>query len=101
MGARSAPSRSSLLSRSRVEVDIDVASIDTHEAQRDAHLRSGDFFEVEKHPTITFRSKRVEASAAFVAGPWRYEQLEGVSHWIPLEAADRLNGLLLEWLTPR
>ena len=44
--------------------------------------------------------KRVEASSAFVAGPWRYEELEGVSHWIPLEAADRLNRLLLEWLTP-
>jgi pimeloyl-ACP methyl ester carboxylesterase len=42
--------------------------------------------------------RRVEASSAFVAGPWRYEQLEGVSHWIPLDAADRLNGLLLEWL---
>jgi len=44
--------------------------------------------------------KRVEASSAFVAGPWRYEELEGVSHWIPLEAAGRLNRLLLEWLTP-
>jgi polyisoprenoid-binding protein YceI len=50
------------LSRSHVAVDIDVASIDTHEPQRDAHLRSGDFFEVEKHPTITFRSMRVVAS---------------------------------------
>jgi polyisoprenoid-binding protein YceI len=48
------------LSRSHVEVEIDVASIDTHEPQRDAHLRSGDFFETEKHPTMTFRSKRVE-----------------------------------------
>jgi polyisoprenoid-binding protein YceI len=47
------------LSRSRVDVEIDVASIDTHEPQRDAHLRSGDFFEADKHPTITFRSKRV------------------------------------------
>jgi polyisoprenoid-binding protein YceI len=49
------------LARSHVEVDIDVASVDTHEAQRDAHLRSGDFFEADKHPRITFRSKRVEA----------------------------------------
>jgi polyisoprenoid-binding protein YceI len=47
------------LSRSRVEVEIDVASVDTHEAQRDAHLRSSDFFEVDKHPTMTFKSKRV------------------------------------------
>jgi len=40
----------------------------------------------------------LEASAAFVEGPWRYEQIEGVSHWIPLDAPDRLNQLLLEWL---
>jgi len=48
------------LSRSRMEVEIDVASVDTHEPQRDAHLRSGDFFEAEKHPRILFTSKRVE-----------------------------------------
>ena len=48
------------LTRSRVDVEIDVASVDTHEPQRDAHLRSGDFFEAEKHPRIVFKSKRVE-----------------------------------------
>jgi len=48
------------LTRSRVDVEIDVASVDTHEPQRDAHLRSGDFFEVDKHPRIVFKSKRVE-----------------------------------------
>jgi polyisoprenoid-binding protein YceI len=48
------------LGRSRVGVEIDVASVDTHEPQRDAHLRSGDFFEAEKHPRIVFKSKRVE-----------------------------------------
>jgi polyisoprenoid-binding protein YceI len=48
------------LTRSRVDVDIDVASVDTHEAQRDAHLRSGDFFEADKHPRIVFKTKRVE-----------------------------------------
>jgi polyisoprenoid-binding protein YceI len=48
------------LTRSRVDVEIDVASLDTHEPQRDAHLRSGDFFEVDKHPRIVFKSKRVE-----------------------------------------
>jgi polyisoprenoid-binding protein YceI len=46
---------------SSVDVQIDVTSVDTHEAQRDAHLRSGDFFEVEKHPQITFKSSGVEA----------------------------------------
>jgi pimeloyl-ACP methyl ester carboxylesterase len=41
---------------------------------------------------------RMEASAAFVEGPWRYERIDGASHWIPLDAPDRLNELLLEWL---
>ena len=49
---------------SSVEVQIEVASVDTHEAQRDAHLRSGDFFEAEKHPQITFKSTGVDAKGA-------------------------------------
>lgn len=44
----------------RVEVTIDVASIDTGSADRDQHLRSADFFDVEKYPTITFRNRKVE-----------------------------------------
>jgi polyisoprenoid-binding protein YceI len=44
----------------RVEVTIGVASIDTGVADRDAHLRSADFFDADNHPSITFRSKRVE-----------------------------------------
>lgn len=49
-------------SKSSVEVSIDAASIDTREPQRDAHLRSPDFFDVEKYPTIQFKSSRVEKS---------------------------------------
>ncbi len=45
---------------SSVRATIDVASIDTHDEQRDAHLRSDDFFNAEKYPHITFVSKRVE-----------------------------------------
>jgi len=45
---------------SSVEAVIDAASIDTNDEQRDAHLRSDDFLNVEKFPHITFRSKRVE-----------------------------------------
>lgn len=52
------------LARSSVEVAIGVASIDTREPQRDAHLRSTDFFDAEGHPQITFRSTRVEGAGA-------------------------------------
>jgi polyisoprenoid-binding protein YceI len=45
---------------SRVQITIDVASIDTGMEPRDNHLRSADFFDVEHYPTITFTSKRVE-----------------------------------------
>ena len=43
-----------------VEATIEVASIDTGVAERDAHLRGPDFFDAERYPYITFRSKRVE-----------------------------------------
>jgi polyisoprenoid-binding protein YceI len=48
------------LTRASVEAEIAAASIDTRTEQRDAHLRSADFFEVEKYPAITFRSRLVE-----------------------------------------
>jgi polyisoprenoid-binding protein YceI len=50
-------------SRSSVDVEIDAASIDTGVPDRDAHLKSADFLDVESHPKITFRSKRVEIPA--------------------------------------
>lgn len=49
-------------SKSSVEVAIEAASINTSEPQRDAHLKSPDFFDVEKYPTINFKSVRVEES---------------------------------------
>jgi polyisoprenoid-binding protein YceI len=52
------------LARSHLDVAIEVASVDTHEPQRDAHLRSGDFFEAEKFPQMTFKSTRVEPRGA-------------------------------------
>jgi len=48
--------------RSRVAVEILAASIDTGVADRDKHLRSADFLDVENHRTITFRSTRVEGA---------------------------------------
>lgn len=46
--------------QSAVEVTIDASSIDTRQDDRDAHLRSADFLDVEDHPTIEFRSTRFE-----------------------------------------
>lgn len=47
------------LANSRVEATIEAASIETRDPQRDAHLKSADFFDVEKFPTLTFKSTRV------------------------------------------
>jgi len=48
------------LSKSRVEVSIDAASISTSDEKRDGHLRSADFLDAEKFPKLTFKSTKVE-----------------------------------------
>jgi polyisoprenoid-binding protein YceI len=51
------------LSKANAEATIEAASINTRESQRDNHLRSPDFFDVEKFPTLTFKSKTVTGSS--------------------------------------
>lgn len=48
------------LTRSVLDVTIQAASIETRDDKRDAHLRSADFFDAEHHPTLAFRSTRIE-----------------------------------------
>jgi polyisoprenoid-binding protein YceI len=53
---------------SKVEAAIDATTIQTREPQRDQHLKSADFFDVEKFPKITFASKKV---APVAEGEWK------------------------------
>jgi polyisoprenoid-binding protein YceI len=52
------------LGATQVDVQIDAASVDTAMPERDAHLRTEDFFDVERHPTIEFRSQGATVLAA-------------------------------------
>jgi len=48
------------ITKSRIEATADAASVNTRDAQRDGHLKSPDFFDVEKYPRLTLASTRVE-----------------------------------------
>src|SRR5690606_26429190 len=53
-------SESEDIAQSTIEASIDAASIDTKSEQRDQHLKSGDFFDIETYPKISFRSTSIE-----------------------------------------
>src|SRR3569623_1166080 len=48
------------ISTAKIQFTADVNSVSTNNAQRDAHLKNGDFFDAENHPTISFTSSRLE-----------------------------------------
>lgn len=50
------------LTTARARFEVDLASVDSGNADRDAHLKSADFFDVEKNPTMTFVSKSITGS---------------------------------------
>ena len=73
---------------SSLEVSIKTASIDTRTPDRDAHLRSPDFFDVEKYPTMTFRSTRVEVTGSKRLRIEGDLTIRGVTKPVVLEAAE-------------
>jgi polyisoprenoid-binding protein YceI len=73
------------LTRSSMDVTIDAASVETGVADRDTHLRSADFFDIEKFPELRFRSKRIDKlddSHYRVIGDLT---IRDVTHEMPLE----------------
>jgi polyisoprenoid-binding protein YceI len=73
---------------SSVEVEFDAASIDTRNEQRDQHLRSGDFLDVESHPTIGFRSTKLEGAGFGDGAEFRLVgelTIGGVTRELPLD----------------
>ena len=69
----------------KINVTIDASSINTRVDRRDAHLKSPDFLEVDKYPTITFKSTRVEAAGS---GKWKVTgdlTLHGVTKEVVLD----------------
>jgi polyisoprenoid-binding protein YceI len=73
------------LARSSVEVDIESASIETGVADRDAHLRSADFLDAQKYPTITYRSRRVEVVSKDRVRVVGDLTIRGVTREVPLD----------------
>ena len=73
------------LTRSQIDVSIDVASVNTSEDTRDGHLRSGDFFDAEKFPTATFKSTSItkNGDAYLVKGDL---SVHGVTKEVELDA---------------
>ena len=75
--------------RSSVVAELEAASIDTRTEQRDAHLRSADFLDVEQFPLITFRSRRVEGASLRDGASFRVVgdlTIRGVTREVTLDA---------------
>ena len=69
----------------RVRGTVRVASIDTRDAQRDEHLRSPDFFDVEEFPEITFETTRIDAIDVDSSGVSGNLTIHGITHEIRLD----------------
>ena len=80
------------VAQSTVKVEIEAASVNTRDEKRDGHLRSADFLDVEKFPSITFKSKRsevIDASHGRMTGDLT---IRGVAHEVVLDVEHLGNG---------
>lgn len=77
---------------SSVTAEIDATSIDTRQEQRDAHLRSPDFFGVETYPTLRFRSTRVESLGGGRYNVYGDLTIRDVTREVVLETTDEGRG---------
>jgi polyisoprenoid-binding protein YceI len=68
-----------------VEVQVEAASINTRDDQRDGHLKSADFLDAENHPYLTFKSKRVEVTGDETARLVGDLTIRGVSKEVSLD----------------
>ncbi|MBI4527589.1 MAG: YceI family protein [Deltaproteobacteria bacterium] len=82
-------------SAASVEVVIDASGLWTGEADRDAHLKSADFLDVEKHPDIAFKGNQVELTGASDAVLTGEMTIRGVTRTVPLRVQ-----YLGQWQTP-
>jgi len=73
------------ITKSSVEATIDVSTINTREEQRDGHLKSADFFDVAKFPTMTFKSTQIQKKGAETLAVSGDLTIHGVTHNVLLE----------------
>jgi polyisoprenoid-binding protein YceI len=76
---------SSDITKSKLEASIDATTISTREAQRDAHLKSADFLDVEKFPVLTFTSTRVSKTRVDELSVEGDLSIHGVTHKVVFE----------------
>jgi polyisoprenoid-binding protein YceI len=79
------------ISTAQIIVKADMASISTNNEQRDAHLRNADFFEVEKHPELQFKSTRIEKEGNDTFALYGNLTLKGVTK--PVHLHVEFNGI--------
>jgi polyisoprenoid-binding protein YceI len=76
------------VSQSCVEATIDAASIDTRDPQRDAHVKSADFLDVETFPSITFRSRHISKETSERLAVEGDLTIHGTTHRVVLDVEE-------------